>query len=295
MLNQNTFKNNYPTIFLVGTPIGNLDDFSLRGVETLQAVDVIFCEDTRVSKVLLQKYNISKPLVSLNKVNETQKIAQLVQYLQDNKNVAIISDAGVPIISDPGAIVINQIRKLNLPVNVTAINAGPAYIHAIAISGYTNISNLFYGFIKNKNEQTKTIELTQVISKFNQEHILAFYESVHRIRETMQVLQAIDAQANVLVARELTKINEQIIQGTVAEVNQVIQSEDFILKGEFVVVLDAKPTTNSSMTDQQIFIEVEKYLAQGYKLKQASAIVSDLFDLNKNEIYNKYLKMNKNL
>ncbi|ATZ17484.1 16S rRNA (cytidine1402-2'-O)-methyltransferase [Williamsoniiplasma luminosum] len=294
MINQNTFKNDAPTVYLVGTPIGNLDDFSYRAISILKTVDVIFCEDTRTSKTLFKKYQIDKPLISLNKVNEVEKIDQIIKRLENHQNIAIVSDAGAPIISDPGAIVISKIRALNPDFNVTAINVGPAYIHALVIAGYTNISNLFYGFIRNKNLKAKKEELQQVLNKYSNDHLIVFYESVHRIKDTIKTLMEINPHQDLMIARELTKINEQIIQGNIVEVNDFIQSEAFVEKGEFVLVLDVNKHQNLEMNDPQLLELVEKYLNEGYKLKRASEMISDLYDLKKNEIYNKYIKMKKN-
>lgn len=174
------------------------------------------------------------------------------------------------------------------------MNVGPAYIHAIVGSGFTHPQNYFYGFISQKSEQAKLTELTQVISKYNNEAIIAFYESVHRIKDTIQTLTKIlQPQQNIVVARELTKLNEEFIFGSIVEVNQFVQSTDFIEKGEFVILIDQFTNQVVKLSDQDIIQEVEKYIGQGLKLKAAITIVSDLIGMKKNQIYDLYLSLVK--
>lgn len=157
MRNQSTFKNNKSAIYLVGTPIGNLEDISFRAIDTLKKVDVICCEDTRTSQTFLKKYNINKKLISLHKFNEAKRIKELIQVLDAQNDIAIISDDGCPAISDPGATFINEILKV-YDCNVTSVNVGPAYVHAIVASGYLAKENYFHGFLDNKSENTKMNE-----------------------------------------------------------------------------------------------------------------------------------------
>ncbi|AUF83695.1 16S rRNA (cytidine(1402)-2'-O)-methyltransferase [Mesoplasma syrphidae] len=291
---QQTFKNNWPTIYLVGTPIGNLNDMSNRAIKILNEVDIIACEDTRNTQVLLKKFNIKKKLISLHMHNETERIKEINQALSDGKNIAIVSDAGAPVISDPGAAFINGINQTNTQFNVTAVNVGPAYIHAIVAAGFTNKQNYFHGFIEHKTEQTKKEELISIINKYNNEAIVSFYESVHRIKSTVALLvEILDKEQKILVARELTKINEEFIFGSTLEVAKFVASESFIEKGEFVIVVDQFSNCKTDLTDQELADEVASYLAKGFKLKQASEVVANLYNKKKNEVYKIYLDFYK--
>nr|VZS00051.1 Ribosomal RNA small subunit methyltransferase I [Mycoplasma feriruminatoris] len=241
MIIQKTYKNNKPTVYLVTTPIGNLEDISLRAINTLKQVDVICCEDTRTSKVLLDKYQIKNNLLSLHKFNENLRVDQIINLLNENKNIAIISDAGVPIISDPASYIINQLKELDINCNITAISAGSAYIHALISSGFLIDSHYFYGFLKNKNKISKQNELAELINKYANDSIICLYESVHRLKDTINCLNEILNQNHkIVISKELTKINEEIIYGSINQVNQYINSEEFVLKGEFVIVIDKK-------------------------------------------------------
>jgi len=289
MFIQQTFKNNQPTIFLVGTPIGNLSDMSFRAIEVLQSVDVILCEDTRTSKPLLTKYQINKPLLSLHKFNEHERKDKIIELLDDGQNLALISDAGVPAISDPGAELIHQLRWVELiDFNASGVNAGPAYVHALVAAGFTNRTNYFHGFIQNKTTNSKTNELTAMVES-HQNEIVSFYESVHRIKDTLQILAGIYPSIPMTLNRELTKLNEEIIYGTVEEVNRFVQGPDFIQKGEFVVVLDLI-AENQVYQDSELLEQLQAALDEGLKLKEAAKKVSDLTGVGKNYLYDLFLK-----
>ncbi|AVN62152.1 16S rRNA (cytidine(1402)-2'-O)-methyltransferase [Mesoplasma coleopterae] len=289
MRNQSTFKNNKPTIFLIGTPIGNLEDISFRALDTLKKVDVICCEDTRTSQTFLKKYEINKKLVSLHKYNEAERINEIIRVLENQNDVAIISDAGCPAISDPGANFIKEILN-TYDCNVTSVNVGPAYIHAIVASGYTAKENYFHGFLENKSDKSKFNELKDMLSK-NSKSIISFYESVHRIKDTIfKLSEILNSDQSVLIGRELTKLNEQYIQGEISDVNAFVQSEEFVLKGEFVVVVDSQKKQIDIINDDEIILLVEEEIKQGYKLKQACDIVGAKINKSKNEVYQIFIK-----
>ncbi|PPE06582.1 16S rRNA (cytidine(1402)-2'-O)-methyltransferase [Mesoplasma corruscae] len=288
---QKTFKNDKPTVYLIGTPIGNLDDISLRALDTLKHVSYIFCEDTRTSSTFLKKHKISKPLISLHKFNEKERIKSIEDILRIGKSIAIISDAGCPTISDPGALVVQELLAKDI-CNITSVNVGPAYMHAIVASGFVNNTNYFYGFIVNKSKTSKLNELKKILEHYT-ETIISFYESVHRIKDTINALsQLVESDSQILIARELTKINEEFIRGTVVEINEFIQSESFVEKGEFVIVLNNKKIVETTMSVEQILFNVNLLLQQGNKLKDACQVVSNQANLTKNEIYSIYIKNN---
>lgn len=291
MRNQSTFKNKLPTVFLVGTPIGNLEDVSFRAINTLNNVDYILCEDTRTSKTFLDKYKIHKPLLSLHMHNEKERISNIFNILSDLKNIAIISDAGCPVISDPGAFLVQQLISANV-CNVTSVNVGPAYIHAIVASGFTNTKNYFHGFVNNKSKPSKNKEIREMIEN-NQNTIISFYESVHRIKDTIVVLsEVLQHETQVLIARELTKLNEQYIQGNIKELHEYVDSNEFVEKGEFVIVINNLSIASKTYSELDIIKLVDQFIIEGLKLKQACEKVSSICSLSKNDIYNLYIKNN---
>ncbi|WP_434343927.1 16S rRNA (cytidine(1402)-2'-O)-methyltransferase [Mycoplasma sp. 06067-C1-B144P-99-0482-3] len=290
MIIQKTYKNNKPTVYLITTPIGNLEDISLRAIQTLKQVDVICCEDTRTSKVLLDKYQITSNLLSLHKFNENLRIDQIINILNQNKNIAIISDAGVPIISDPASYLINQLKELEINCNITAIGAGSAYVHALISSGFLIDSHYFYGFLKNKNQISKQNELNELINKYANDSIICLYESVHRLKSTINCLNEIlDKNHKIVIAKELTKINEEIIYGTIDQINKYINSDEFVLKGEFVIIIDKIVKINKNeFTDLELINLIDEQIIKGYKLKQACEIVYLKTKISKNILYKKY-------
>lgn len=289
MIIQKTYKNNKPTVYLITTPIGNLEDISLRAIQTLKQVDVICCEDTRTSKVLLDKYQITNNLLSLHKFNENLRIEQIINLLNQNKNIAIISDAGVPIISDPASYIINQLKELEINCNITAIGAGSAYLHALISSGFLIDSHYFYGFLKNKNKISKQNELNQLINKYD-DSIICLYESVHRLKDTITCLnQLLDKNHKIVIAKELTKINEEIIYGNIDQINQYINSDEFVLKGEFVIVINKKINNETTTySDIQLIDLIDQEIKNGYKLKQACEIINLKTKISKNILYKLY-------
>jgi len=286
---QKTFKDLNPIIYMVGTPIGNLADFSYRGIEILNRVAKIYCEDTRTTKVLLEKYNIKNTLFSFYKFNEIKQSDQIAIDLFANKSIAILSDAGIPCISDPGAKMLNLLTELNLNFSVCPINCGPAYIHAIVMSGFIAKENEFLGFLEKKPEQVKT----KLLSIHNvSDKIIVFYESVHRIKATINLLyNFFDENCKIAVCREITKINEEIIIGSLKEVFIYINSNAFINKGEFTVVIDKNLISKiNNTTNINYFDEIKKLIKNGFSKKEAVKIVAKQHGLNKAELYNNFHK-----
>ena len=289
---QQTFKNSLPTIYVVGTPIGNLNDFSLRAIETLKAVDYILCEDTRTSQILLQHFQINKPLISLHKYNELERSKRVKEYLNQGCDLAIISDAGIPTISDPGSwLLASLVNEEMLKFNLSALNCGPAYIHALVASALVGKSNYFHGFLTSKNQVAKVHELTKIVQNYS-DTLICFYESVHRIKETILALDQVlinQPQTLVVIARELTKMNEEIIRGTIREVAEFIQSPEFVFKGEFVICF-ANSSFKLVLSKQEQIALIQEQINQGLKLKAACRVVSVQTGLPINELYAVFLK-----
>ncbi|WP_338970432.1 16S rRNA (cytidine(1402)-2'-O)-methyltransferase [Spiroplasma endosymbiont of Labia minor] len=283
MIIFSTFKDNKPILFLVTTPIGNLNDISNRAIDTLKIVDIILCEDTRQSMILLQKYNIKKPLISLHKYNEIEKAKKINDYLILKKNIALISDAGVPVISDPGSYLLNELYKMNNDFSVCPIGAGPAYIHALIISGWINKNNYFGGFLPHKTSEI--IKEFKKIKKFDMTTV-CYYESVHRILSTISLAkQILGNDTKIIIGREITKINEQFIIGTLAEIDQYFNFENkSVIKGEFVILFT--DFEKNTVNEEIIKLKISEYKLQNKNNKEIISIIIDEFKLSKNYISN---------
>lgn len=217
-------------LFIVSTPIGNLKDITYRAIETLNSVDFIACEDTRVTSVLLKHYDIKKELVSLNPANEDNKKEWIVSKIISGQNCALVSDAGTPGISDPGARLVSHAIEKN--INVIPIPGPSAVIAALSISGLPTSPFIFEGFLpQKKGRQKKLKELAEI------EGTIVLYESTYRLEKLLIELDNFLTDRYLVVCRELTKKFEEIWRGTAAEIQS---KNDKILKGEFVIVIAPK-------------------------------------------------------
>lgn len=232
------------TLYIVATPIGNLEDITLRALRVLKEVDMILCEDTRTTQKLLQKYDIVKPTLSYHSHSGLAKVEKIFEMLEEGKNLALVSDAGTPAISDPGVLLVSQIREhfkvgplgspgSDLGVSVVPIPGPSAVIAALSASGLPSSEFLFLGFLPHKKgRETLFKEIT--IAK----RTAVFYESPHRILKTLESLKKyLDAHRRIAIARELTKIYEEIVVGTTGEVIRYFNTHHDKVRGEFVVMV----------------------------------------------------------
>ncbi len=223
-----------PTLYIIATPIGNLEDITLRALRILGEVDLVLCEDTRVTRKLLDKYEISVPTMSYHSHSKLSKVEKIFEILESGKDIAMVSDAGTPTISDPGVLLISQIKeKFGDTVNIVPIPGPSAVISALCASGMPASEFLFLGFLPHKKgRETLFKEIT--LSK----RTTAFYESPHRILKSLNSLKEhLEDDRKVTIARELTKIHEQIISGTPEELATYFESNPDKVRGEFVVVV----------------------------------------------------------
>ena len=223
------------TFYIVATPIGNMEDITLRAIRILREVDVIACEDTRVTKKLLDKYlEVPKPVLSFHAHSDNKKISELVSLLSDGKSVALVTDAGTPAISDPGALLVSEIRgRLSGSVNVVPIPGPSALITALSVSGIESSAFIFLGFLPHKKGR-ETLFTEIVASK----RTMVFYESSHRILKTINRLSEIlDESRTIVICRELTKKFEDILSGSPSEILREIESSKNRERGEFVVIV----------------------------------------------------------
>jgi 16S rRNA (cytidine1402-2'-O)-methyltransferase len=221
--------------YVVGTPIGNLEDITYRAVRILGEVDLVLCEDTRVTRVLLDKYGLKTPTMSYHAQSKISKADKIIELLNEGKNLALVSDAGTPTISDPGSLLVSQIKEACLGVEIIVIPGPSAVISALSISGVSVAEFTFLGFLPHKKGRETLFKEIGA-----SERLMVFYESPHRIMKTLESLEKFAPNKKVIVARELTKIYEQIVSGTVLEVQKYFNDNSDKIRGEFVVMVADK-------------------------------------------------------
>ncbi|WP_018652575.1 16S rRNA (cytidine(1402)-2'-O)-methyltransferase [Actinobacillus capsulatus] len=267
------------TLYIVATPIGNLGDITQRALDTFAQVDLIAAEDTRHSGLLLSHYGIKKPFFALHDHNEQQKAAVLVEKLQQGLNIALISDAGTPLISDPGFHLVRHCRQAE--VKVVPLPGACAAITALCASGIASDRFCFEGFLPAKTK-SRCDKLAEVA---DEARTLIFYESTHRIWDTLKDMQKIlGADRYVVIAREITKTWETIYGDTLTNLIEWLNEDSNRIKGEIVLVVEGKP----EQVDEEFSTQAVKLLGllcQELPLKKAAAIVAETFGYKKNALY----------
>lgn len=266
-------------LYVVGTPIGNLSDFSPRGIETLESVDYIAAEDTRVTLRLLTHFGIKKPLLSYYKPHEAEKSAKILQLLSEGSSVALVSDAGMPCISDPGVYLVQKCYEQGIPVeSVPCCNAA---IAAVAISGIDTTRFAFEGFLPvNKKERQERLNDTAKLP-----HTLIYYEAPHKLRQTLSDLsEALGGGRNAALCRELTKLHEEVIRGTLSELCGIYEQSE--PRGEYVIVIEgAAPQQQEAMTLEQAAELARSYADGGDKLSEACKKAAQAAGVSRKELY----------
>ena len=277
-------KNNFGKLYIVSTPIGNVKDITFRAIEVLENADYIVCENPNNSKKLLNHYNINKKLIQLNAIIEENNTSNILNLIKNGNNIAYISDAGTPCISDPGQILVNNAMKENIEVSV--IPGASAILTALVGSGL-NISNFtFVGFLSNKSG-TRLNQLKE-LSKINS--TLVIYESSHRILDTINdIKQIFNNDINICIAKELTKIHEEYIRDNIANIS--LDKEK--AKGEFVILIENK-ITKENLNNDEIKEKLIKLIKEE-KLTNKEAIlkISKDYNINKNIVYKLSLDIKK--
>lgn len=274
-------------LFIVPTPIGNLKDITLRAIETLEQVDWIAAEDTRHSKKLLQHFAIHKPMISLHDHNEQSKAQNLLTRLQQGEQGALISDAGTPLISDPGYHLVKLLRAHS--VSVVPLPGPSALITALSASGLATDRFSFEGFIPAKRQKKQDF-LQALVSE---PQTLIFYESPHRLLDTLNAMQQVfGAERKMTLAKELTKQYERFVTGTIAEViRQFDEAEEDWVRGEFVLMLAGWEDETVEQIDYDDLLHI--MLAQSLPVKQISEMVSQYLGVNKKAVYQRCLQLNQ--
>ena len=267
-------------LYIIATPIGNLQDITQRALETFTQVDLIAAEDTRHSGLLLNHYGIKKPFFALHDHNEQQKADLLVEKLQQGTNIALISDAGTPLISDPGFHLVRKCRQAGL--KVVPLPGACAAITALCASGIASDRFCFEGFLPAKTKARK--DKLQNIAE--EDRTLIFYESTHRILDTLEDIEAVlGADRYIVLAREITKTWETISGDTVSNLRQWLAEDPNRTKGEMVLIIEGNVKTEENESFNPQAIKALQLIAKELPLKKAAAIVAELYGYKKNALY----------
>lgn len=277
MMWQNSYDGK-PTLYLVPTPIGNLEDMTFRSIEVLKSVDVIFSEDTRVTLVLLNHFDIKKKLISLHDHNEDMVKDKVLSYLKDNKNVAIVTDRGTPIVSDPGYKTVKYVSDNEY--NVVGLPGACAFVPAFVVSGLPSEHFLFYGFLNSKDSKMRE-ELNNLK---NFENTIIFYEAPHRLIKCLQAILDVFGDRYVSISKEISKLHESVFRGNISD---AIKSFD-VVKGEYVIVVDGFKRNNDDYSNLSVVEHVNMYIKSGLYVMDAIKMVAKERNIPKNEIYKEY-------
>lgn len=271
-------------LYLVATPIGNLEDITFRAINILKEVDLIAAEDTRHTLKLLNHYEISKPLISYHRHNEEIKVDGLIEKLKEGQNVAVVSDAGTPAICDPGEVIVKEALKEN--IKVVPIPGACAFVNALVASGLDTKEFVFYGFLSINKKLRK--EKLEQIKKENKTIIL--YEAPHKLKNTLEDLEDILEDRKIVIARELTKIHEEFIKGTAKEILEKYTEP----KGEHIVLIEANPIKQEDEEKLKINnLTIEEhykyYEEQGFSKNEIIKKIAKDKGVTKNEIYKLFI------
>lgn len=275
-MTRNKSFNNGPLLYLVATPIGNLKEISNRALEVFNDADIIAAEDTRNTYSLLSNYGIKKELFSLREHNELEASKHLINLIKQGKKIVYVSDAGYPGISDPGYLLVQSAIKEN--INVSVVSGSSAFLTALVASGLSTEHFYFFGFLSKKGNEGKT-SLEELKDR---EETLIFYESPHHIKKTLEVMLEVFGNRNAVIARELTKLNEEYIRGTLEELNQI---DEQTLKGEMVVLIEGKKKDSDELSDELIIERLKYYLSYKIDKKTAIELVKNELNIGKNRVY----------
>ena len=262
--------------YVVPTPIGNIKDITLRAVEILQEVDFIACEDTRITQKLLNHYDITTKCISYHKYNERERVEFFLNELNSGKSIALVSDAGTPMICDPGNVIIEELKKAGF--TVTALPGACAVTTFLSQIPRKDENFTFIGFIPKSEKQI------EAIVKNHAGNNLVFYDSPERILKTLNVIRKIRKDPQIALGRELSKLFEEIVTGSCSEITEHFKEG---IKGEIVCMVYA----DVNAEDSELEFKIKELKSKGFRDKDISIILSTLFNLNKNEIYKRALSL----
>ena len=274
---QKSYENSeYGKLYLIPTPIGNLDDITLRAIKTLEMVDIVYAEDTRETLNLLKYLKINKKVESCHKYTEMKHKDKIVQILKSGKNIGYVTDRGTPLISDPGNVIVGESIKQN--ITVIALPGPNALLPAINMSGLSNERFLFYGFLNSKQSLAKK----ELIDLKDIKQTIIFYESPHRITDTLSQILDVFGNRNIAIVREISKIHEEVIRDNIENILKISDT----LKGEMVIIVEGN--TKEETLEVNYIEEIDKLLTQGYSKRNAIREIADKYNVSKNKLYNEF-------
>ena len=274
---QKSYENSeYGKLYLIPTPIGNLDDITLRAIKTLEMVDIVYAEDTRETLNLLKYLKINKKVESCHKYTEMKHKDKIVQILKSGKNIGYVTDRGTPLISDPGNVIVDESIKEN--ITVIALPGPNALLPAINMSGLSNERFLFYGFLNSKQSLAKK----ELIDLKDIKQTIIFYESPHRITDTLSQLLDVFGNRNIAIVREISKLHEEVIRDNIENILKISDT----LKGEMVIIVEGD--TKEETLEVNYTEEIDKLLTQGYSKRDAIREIADKYNVSKNKLYNEF-------
>lgn len=272
---QKSYDKENSNCYIVPTPIGNMKDMTYRSVEVLKQVDAVFAEDTRVTGVLLNNLDIKKKIYQNQKFNEAKASGVAVELLKEGKNIAVVTDRGTPLISDPGNVLVSEVIKNGF--NVIALPGACAFVPALNMSNINQEKFLFYGFLSSKEGQA--IHELEKLKSIN--FTIVLYEAPHRLYKTLQNIEKILGNIQISISREITKLHEEVFRGSVSEALEIYKE----VKGEIVIVID----NNKNEVDYEVsFKEVMDLIKLGVKPNDAVKYVSKKNEVSRNILYSMY-------
>ena len=281
MQRQSSYAQENGKLYLVPTPIGNLEDITIRAKKVLQEADYIAAEDTRTSGILLEKIGIHNHMLSFHKYNSKERAPELIKLMTEGAVIAEISDAGMPVISDPGYILVQECIKNNIPV--VPLPGASAFATALIASGFDAQPFTYYGFLPRKKSEQKSF-----FEQMNKAQATSvFYEAPHRLVKTLNNMSEIlDSARQIVVARELTKIHEEFIRGTISEVTNYFEQN--APRGEFVILVSPNTKQAEKLSWTALIALVEQLVAKGKSKKMAIKEIAQENHVSKNELYDRY-------
>lgn len=278
------------SLFVVATPIGNLADISKRAIETLENVDIILCEDTRHSLKLLNYYNIKNKLISYHKFNEVERSSSVIEKLKNGLDIAIITDAGTPCVSDPGYVLIKKAKEEG--IEVIGVGGISALVTALSVSGINSDTFTFYGFFPRENKDKKSV-INEILESKIRTYI--FYESPKRIIKTLKYIYENLGDVLISVSSDLTKIHEKNYYGRLSNVLKIMESNPNIELGEYVFIIE-NDIVRESVINNDISIEallIDVVVKNNFSIKEGIDYLSKNSDYSKKDIYNASLNLKK--
>jgi len=275
-------------LYIVATPIGNLEDITFRAVKTLKEVDVVLCEDKRVTAKLFSRYGINTKLLSCHKFNEAKRIDFVLSVLESSKNIALVTDAGTPLISDPGLRIVSLLREKD--IKIIPIPGPSSVISALSVCPFNKGAFFFSGYLP--EEKSKRESLFKSLNNFN--CTVVFFIPPHDFKKYLIEINNFYSDVELFYAREITKYYEECWNGSVGELIDNLEKKN--VKGEIVLCLNFNDYKSKSLdkknlsVQKDVFIFVKKYINKGYSLKQATKAASKELNISSNELYNAYVK-----